>query len=401
MPWPNSGSGTPQVGVDHTAPTVIVAPSVGWTSYEGGGWAVDATTGEPLWQRDGTEPVASGRIHEGTLLAVDWQAPSEVRSVTHIDPMTGEPAWNSDGTSEVHFSQTHGLVFLADQTRMQAIEADTGEVRWTIEPDDDGFVGRMLGDGQLFGQRIPTAVAAIDPLTGAEQWRWQPGAVHNQQYVHDVAADDDLAVVTWSDHTLHDPLASNPFAVLDARTGAQLAGGDLQDIPDTRLDTDPNGTAGLYDGVLYLSARTWPPPPNPDQSTRLVARDARSLDDRWTLDTGGRPIVRPLTGSDVLVGWNTGSSPFDASPGLARVAADGRILWRWDGPLNERLIEPLLDGDLIIAATASHDSGSITAIDAGTGQQIGSHAAGPVLVQPIAVDDGIIITEAPGWLFCD
>ncbi|GAA4314892.1 hypothetical protein GCM10023086_36430 [Streptomyces venetus] len=121
--------------------------------------------------------------------------------VAKFDANTGKRLWtvtvNREGDGIDHpFAARDGVVYAyrnhtaenlpdgdyAGGTDLMAVDADNGEVLWTVEMPQDDRTGQaaMLIDGAVLANTPSVrSVSALDPLTGKEKWRhtWDKGIV--------------------------------------------------------------------------------------------------------------------------------------------------------------------------------------------------------------------------------
>ncbi|MPY37221.1 serine/threonine-protein kinase [Streptomyces adustus] len=248
------------------------------TGTRGGGvQAWEASTGRRLWEINGCQsdfesPEAGPALHDGTVYV--WQ---DAR-LCALDARTGEERWSypiGDAAScgGVPVRVTHapdGHVYLCAGTRVLAVEVTTGRVRWHFEApaaflSPPAFVpGPAVTGGGVYLADYLGTVYALDATDGRDRWRIATEARSSIEPVL-VAAGH---VHVGSGRGLY---------TLDAVTGTPKwrfqAGGDIVGAPTV---AEGRIHFGSTDHLLYT----------------LKADDGRL---RWKLATGGE-----ITGSPVV-----------------------------------------------------------------------------------------------------
>ncbi|MFI2378951.1 PQQ-binding-like beta-propeller repeat protein [Streptomyces sp. NPDC018964] len=155
------------------------------TGTRGGGvQAWEASTGQKLWevtgcQTDFESPEAGPALHEGTVYV--WQD-ARLRA---LDARTGDERWSypiGDAAScgGVPVRVTHapdGYVYVCAGTRVLALEITTGHVRWHFEAPavflaPPAFVpGPAVTGGGLYLADYLGTVYALDATDGRDRWR--------------------------------------------------------------------------------------------------------------------------------------------------------------------------------------------------------------------------------------
>ncbi|MFI9646718.1 PQQ-binding-like beta-propeller repeat protein [Streptomyces sp. NPDC052040] len=248
------------------------------TGTRGGGvQAWEASTGQKLWETGGAQtdfesPEAGPALHDGTVYI--WQD-TRLRA---LDARTGEERWSypiGDAAScgGVPVRLTHasdGSVYVSAGTRVLAIEAATGRVRWHFEAPavflcPPAFVpGPAVAGGGIYLADYLGTVYALDAADGRDRWRIATEAR---------AAADPVLVAAGHVHVG----SGKGLYTLDAVTGTPKwrfqAGGDIVGTPAV---AEGRIHFGSTDHLLYT----------------LKADDGRL---RWKLATGGE-----ITGSPVV-----------------------------------------------------------------------------------------------------
>lgn len=166
--------------------------------------AFDAASGRLVWRT--TEPplgnpaAANGRVFQTV------NAPGGADVVTAYDAKTGRRLWARTVAQEAstdEFAVASGLVVARSQTRMTAVDAVTGVIRWRVEVPF-GAGDPVLANGLAYAVG-DDEVAAYDLASGARRWSARVAASNGRT---PAVAGETLYV-----------LDDNRISALDARTG--------------------------------------------------------------------------------------------------------------------------------------------------------------------------------------
>lgn len=248
------------------------------TGTRGGGvQAWEASNGQRLWeiagcQSDFESPEAGPAVHDGTVYV--WQD-ARLRA---LDARTGEERWSypigdaaSCGGVPVRVTRAQdGHVYVSAGTRVLAVEVSTGRVRWHFEApaaflSPPTFVpGPAVTGGGVYLADYLGTVYALDATDGRDRWRIATEAR---------SSTDPVLVAAGHVHVG----SGKGLYTLDAVTGTPKwrfqAGGDIVGAPAV---AEGRIHFGSTDHLLYT----------------LKADDGRL---RWKLATGGE-----ITGSPVV-----------------------------------------------------------------------------------------------------
>ncbi|MEV6169306.1 serine/threonine-protein kinase [Streptomyces sp. NPDC051954] len=248
------------------------------TGTRGGGvQAWDSAGGQKLWELAGAQtdfesPEAGPALHDGTVFV--WQD-ARLRA---LDARTGDERWSypigdaaSCGGVPVRVAQAHdGYVYVSAGTRVLAIDATSGRVRWHFEAPavflcPPTFVpGPAVTGGGVYLADYLGTVYALDAADGRDRWR--------------IATESRASIEPVLVAAGHVHVGSGKgLYTLDAVTGTPKwrfqAGGDIVGAPSV---AEGRIHFGSTDHLLYT----------------LKADDGRL---RWKLATGGE-----ITGSPVV-----------------------------------------------------------------------------------------------------
>jgi outer membrane protein assembly factor BamB len=261
-------------------------------SYDGRFYALDARTGTARWK------FATGGERRFEAKGLHGFQPAQQTIADPFDVFLSSPVL---GGGAVYFGSGDGHVY--------ALDAASGELRWTFATGDVVHASPAYADGVVYFGSWDSWFYAVDAATGTEKWRFHGGedpAIHNQ-----VGFQSSPAVVAGVVYTgCRD---SNLYA-LDAATGREKwrfdnAGSWVVSSPAVAQGKVIFGTS---DSSLYL------------------VLDAET----------GQPVVRQqgkayvfssptVAGSTVFVGVLNGTLE-------ARDLASGELLWEFATPASRR-----------------------------------------------------------------
>ncbi|MFF3347429.1 PQQ-binding-like beta-propeller repeat protein [Streptomyces sp. NPDC002779] len=253
------------------------------TGTRGGGvqgW--EASTGQKLWELTGAQtdfesPEAGPALHEGTVYV--WQD-ARLRA---LDARTGDERWSypigdaaSCGGVPVRVSQAvDGYVYVSAGTRVLALDVTSGQVRWHFEAPavflcPPAFVpGPAVTGGGVYLADYLGTVYALDATDGRDRWR--------------IATESRSSIEPVLVAAGHVHVGSGKgLYTLDAVTGTPKwrfqAGGEIVGAPSV---AEGRIHFGSTDHLLYT----------------LKADDGRL---RWKLATGGEITGSPLVRDGVV-----------------------------------------------------------------------------------------------------
>ncbi|GAA0652453.1 outer membrane protein assembly factor BamB family protein [Salarchaeum japonicum] len=315
----------------------------------------DAHTGAHRWTHDPVDPVYGLAVHDETAYATRWTRERGATLATYRLPDT-TPEWSvsPDWGLLTPPLVANGDVFVADTTRLFALDADAGTVHWTVEKSGFAFAPAVTADSVYITRpvrrvtRLSRAHGILDRLLGSP-----PNTL-------------------WADH-VSGRLAFTP-----------AARDDTAFVPVSRFgrfESENDGTLTAYaaDGTErwqhVVGSRCLPPAVTPQavyavthrttdtavqNDVRYSARDAtiraydpRTGEPRWSehypgLGGGAAP---PVTADGVVYAALDGNpAPADDSPKrpvLVAVDGDGE---RWRRTLPAPAVRLVLAGDFLYAA---------------------------------------------------
>lgn len=357
-----------------TTPGGAGAPNVAWRRV---GIGMDNST----LATSGRIVVADG---ERVYVADGFGGPDGGTTLGALSAGTGEVVWVRDLVDEPGniFIQTvvDGTLVVNDQVdTVWALDAATGEIRWTFAIPTYGAVGSVVTgdtlvltvDAQSEGDTRPPVVYGLDLAEGAVRWQTTLTEGTDLQW-HSPALGDGVVVVS---STLSHPQSApgNMIHAVDLGTGAirwtvDLGGEQGFHHAPTLIDSGtvlvrgPDGIVALdlSDGSeRWRSPNLWPLAVMP--SGELLAADGSP----YGGEAGDVVLLDPVTGSpslliaaDPSIGFplgdvfvQDGSMILATRSGLRGFDLDGSLLWSWNA-LSPVVDLPALAGGLVAVPTA-------------------------------------------------
>lgn len=356
--WAHAVGGHLNGGSPAVAEGRLFVPVVDYGDGSAGGVvALDARTGEVLWDRrtgvavHGAPAVADGLV---VFAAAD--------GVVHaVQAASGAPVWDFDlGAGAIELNSwlytspaiAGGVVYIGLQQNFAAIDLQSGAQLWRTDPEQGDWAITLssvaVGDdvGVAVIGRGFEGVFGWDPRDGRELWRIPP-ALAVAVNASPVIADDTAWLVD----------VESKVTAIDVHTGDLRWRNQLYN-EGVDWGFGPVATPALADGRLFV----------PTPRDYLYALDAASGDRLWRVGAGDS-VIRPLpykvaargfVGAAVVTGDVVWAG---ATDGVLRAidAASGAVLWSSD------LGAPILSGVVPYGETlfvATYD-GTIRALVAG------------------------------------
>ncbi|MFE9610695.1 PQQ-binding-like beta-propeller repeat protein [Streptomyces sp. NPDC006012] len=315
------------------AEPVVSAGTVLVNCTDGDCYALDAFTGEPRWRfaarsRLTGSPAAAG----GQVFVVGTDG------VLHaIGADDGRERWQRTVGRSAAPVPDGGLVYLVrnparalrDESRLQALDAATGEPCWEAPLPDGSASGPAVADGRVHVHGATGALSAFDATSGRRLW-------------HHAGHDTQLTCCTPSvvDGTLYAGTGRAELHAYDAATGEHRWASQAAGVIDA--------TPAVSDGLVLVG----------DSHGGAYACRADSGRPAWHLPSAyGASSVAISGGSAWLVTAKAGRR-------LLKVAlADGAVGWRH--ALDDGGTSPALADGIVYVGTGK---GTVLALDAETGR---------------------------------
>ena len=268
------------------SPTVV-GDAVIIGSCSGSVYALDRTTGDPIWVYDTQADGSAANFHGEPIVHGDRLIiPSDSDPKGHVysfDIASGELQWKvpfNYGVAATPLLLGDRLVVVSSEGDVAAIEAKSGKILWRVTPVGTLKANAFVPSPAYAANRILVAdntnqVLALDPSDGKTLWRKTLSGRPNASLVvvgDDVVAGTDDGYLNW----------------------IAVKSGDVK--KQTKLGGFLHGTPVQSDGLLLVLVNTG--------NSKLVALDVKSHEVRWEQETPKEwTTYRPLvTGSLVIVG---------------------------------------------------------------------------------------------------
>ena len=260
--------------------------------------ALDASNGDIIWKYDiprGSwgELMADPVLADGVLYIGSFNG-----NMYALDAATGELRWSFAAGDVIRWPATvaHGLVYFGSVDRhVYALDSLTGELHWRYETEGPQWVGPVVADGLVYAGVGQRHLDALDAATGALRWRHESEAdrlslpVVSQGVVY-VSANKDFSEAYQQGQNIENIRHQGYVAALDARTGRPLW--------QYRTEGDPSDPVAV-DGVVYVAAgdeRSYlladpPETGNPAMRGRVYAWDVATGELLWQ-----RRVVAAISG---------------------------------------------------------------------------------------------------------
>ncbi|MFQ5811230.1 MAG: PQQ-binding-like beta-propeller repeat protein [Armatimonadota bacterium] len=240
-----------------------------WASTAGRVFALRAADGDEVWRHDlGARVAASPCVGSGALYIGDLGGALRALRLVDGAPVWQYDAWGPPGGPKDRLLATAALVgsvvFVGSQDmwhgepkppapdpdlHLQAVDAATGEARWTLKAPGSVMGSPAVGGGIVYAagnEGYPSsraAVYAVDAASGAKRWRW-PEKGSGAGVVHTAPAiAGDMVYFADLDGTVY---------IFSAQKGAPVAlhatGGPVYSSPAI---SDGRLFVGSGDGKLY------------------------------------------------------------------------------------------------------------------------------------------------------
>lgn len=247
-------------------------------SNDGFLYALDVDSGAALWrwQVDG---VWGGSVIEGSPVVADGLVYFNATDVLltmklyAIDVDSRGLSWDRDLGLTFMSAPTvaDGLVFGAERDMAWAVDAITGQERWSSEDAYSGPTTPAVSGDLVYFAADDGGIVALDAATGRLAWRYDSGA----GALSSPAVADGFVYVNTEQHLI----------ALDAVTGAARWEQALDGATSGRTNVFIS-SPGVADGVVYVGT----------DAGIVYALDAVNGEDRWQLDLGS-----PITSSPAVI----------------------------------------------------------------------------------------------------
>jgi outer membrane protein assembly factor BamB len=258
-------------------------------------------------------------------------------SLYALDRTTGSPIWLYDTTADGSAAQFHGEpLLLGDRVvipsdsdpkgHLYCFDTASGDLLWKLAFNQGIAATPMLVDGRIVAVSAEGEVVAVDPRTGEVAWHQQPaGTLKPLPYMPSPAYAGKRIFI--ADNT-------NKLFALDAATGATIWQKTLPARTNTALViVGKSVVLGTDDGYL-----NW------------IASDSGDVKKRIRLQEG-RPYGTPILAQPLLFVLAAG----EKGALLAIDAESGAIKWKRETPKEWTTYRPLVTGPNVIVGSEEKD----------------------------------------------
>ncbi|MFC4540601.1 PQQ-binding-like beta-propeller repeat protein [Halosolutus amylolyticus] len=347
--------------------------SLGWPSFQGSpgntgvAGPVDAPTTEPTERWDASLPGAvtdQVAIVDGTVYAC-----SDAGTVHAIDVASGDEQWSTTvdedgGQSQCPCVVGDRLVLGTESGSLVALDREDGTERWTTALPGPVSGPTAAGGTVYVGTREDPVCRAVDASSGDVRWTFDPDpAVDVVDYP---AVTDDLVYVGAEDTSVLD----GRLYALDRATGTErwshegarmqppTVAGEHVAAPSLQVTIydhagGERGGFGFAGHVLSSPAATADAYFVGSTGGRLAAMRRRESGTHWNVDVGRRPVSAPAITDDAVYVTSGG-------PVLQAIDRD-RGDERWSRSLDGEFASgPAVAGDVVVVGT---DTGRLVAFE--------------------------------------
>jgi len=302
---------------------------------------------------------------------------------------SGELVWEFNTGSVVRISSptvVDGTVYIGSgdpgaieaEGTLYAVDAETGEMEWEFDPEDDIVSSPTVIDGTVyvgdFGSGSSGVLYAVDADTGDEDWRYtdcggitaSPTLVEGTVYLASedgflYAVDADTGEADWEFEVDENDIDSSPTVVggtvyfgsnsfqsgttyaVDAETGEMEW--------DHQAENSVRSSPTVYDGTVFVGSS--------DDS--LYALDADTGDEEWSFETGGSITSSPTAWDGLVYIGSRDDYVYAVDPDT------GEMEWEYESETSIfRSSATVADGVVYIGDAQGH----VSAIDAKTGDGV-------------------------------
>ena len=374
IPWTGKYPKGAGLNSFYIGPATRSAPVISnGTVYIGGEstvFAIDADTGETLWEIEQTGPV------HGTLAVANDTlfAPLRNKEILALDTMSGSQKWSFKAESPFVGSPSvdKGIVYSSTQKgRLYALDAATGNQIWTIDAGDAITTAVALTDDKIAIGVATGGLFIKDARTGDNRSRVRIGGLIN----HPPAVGGKSVYVVSNGNVLSFDIDSRelPWAYPLRLIWTQLwlwrlptpappvpTGFRWNATPGEDVLESSTSVAGNAE-TMYVGDTPWP-----ESSTPVVGN--------------AEFVTAPAATSDAIYIGSNNNSVYSLS------AKDGKILWKFNAS-SMPVVRPTVIGSRVYFGTSD---GALHSVDRINGQQEWSLELGSPLSAPVTFASGVL-----------
>ncbi len=380
-------------------------PTLEWQTYVSGGGSV----GSGIQYGDGKVFPGSFESHQMAL-----------------DAKTGEILWDTETTGAMLFSGSYYEgKFIRGGThdnRVYCFNASTGEILWTFDAETEGgyfCVGPAVAYERVYILNKDGTLYSLDINTGDEVWTYTgPGFLMFPG--NPTVADGKVYATTGQSASYTVKMGESEFACLDAYTGdliwklpiesfapresVAIAYGTIYMIPGnvtTAVDSISGDEYATLDEVWALRTEPWPMWRHDPEHTAAGQVGPANLTLRWKFTTGGGVVSSP---SVVYGRVYFGSQDKNVYCINAR---DSQLLWTFETGARIKSSPAVVNGKVYVGP----DDGNVYCLDAYNGNliwkkdaggYIEAHFSAAVLLRssPMVVNGSVYVGSLDTNLYC-
>ncbi|MBT6156289.1 MAG: PQQ-binding-like beta-propeller repeat protein [Planctomycetaceae bacterium] len=378
-----------------------VAREFAWNEQPRNVMAVDAETGELLWQKESKVAPLSLSADGERVYFHDGE------KVVCLNGKDGKPVWSSEPASRrrnVTFNFGPRLVvykdvvlFAGGDKVMRSLDSKTGKLLWTAPHDPSGYQSPqdlLVASGTVWS--APTTRTADSGIYTGRNPR-----------TGDVIAKFGPKVDTyWFHHRCYLAKATDKF-LLPSRTGVEFVDFDKED-----WEIHHWVRGGCLYGIMPCNGLLYAPPHNcacyPEAKLygfNALAPASKSRAIPKNIPEGVRLERGPAFGEAIEVAGQPGASDWPlyrhdlSRSGFTKTNVSAKLETAWDIKLGGRLTSPVIaDGKVYVAQIDAH---TITALNESSGQIDWRYTVGGRVDSPPSIVDGrVLFGSADGSVYC-
>jgi polyvinyl alcohol dehydrogenase (cytochrome) len=383
-----------------------------------------------VWQADDLRAVTgTPAVVDGVAYVGDWTG-----ALRALDAATGEEQWVAeiDGPPAGSPTVTADAVYVSSERTTYRIARDTGDVEWSVEPNDHDwtrlYAGPTVVDGLVIqpvaGVQIAVPqedydfqgnVVALDEATGEEVWRVyisendETSGAGGSVWAGASADTERSLVFVGTGNTLEEPTAplADSIVAIDYTTGeiawsTQFTNPDVYNMPGANGAAGPDADVGSTPTLWSVGDRDLVGAGDKAGMFHALDRDTGEILWQTQLTPGSRlgGVIGGSAYADgrLFVASNVGDEaagvPTGASALFGLDAGTGEILWQADMELSVFGPAAVANG-VVYQGTGAP---AMSAFDAETGEQLWTHEPPGQVGGGASIADGRIYWGFGYWV---
>lgn len=336
-----------------TSSPAIAGGAVYFGSFDGIFYALDAATGKLRWKfRTGGERRFTGKHLHGSQPAGEAMP----------DPFDFYLSSPAVAAGTVYFGSGDGNIY--------ALDANSGESKWTFHTGDVVHASPAISDGMLFIGSWDSYFYALDAASGKEQWRFKTGEdpeIHNQVGIQSSA--------TVADGVVYFGCRDANLYALDSHTGQKK-------WAFNNKGSWVIGSPAVENGKVYFAT---------SDSGLFYALDARSGTPIFSLNLNKWPMFSSpaVAGNMVYIGSHAGKL-------MAINLATQKEAWEFRTDASRQIGPNLTKSDGSPRYEAAFGDDFYDDMIVGVAKMM---AVGAILSSPVVVDKVVYVGSADGYIY--